>query len=184
MMPSGNAQATILAFGGLYAGGATLLIDDIYVQSAANAFLGNTVVQYIPPTADSTHGNTAWTPDSGSVGYSRVNNVDPANSTTYVKATAVGQVETFGFTIPSGMTGTVNGVKVKATTKQIDAGSPHAISAVVESGGTNYVGSSTKSTSTVNTGVQNLIMTVNPATSSAFTVSDLASCEFGVKLVS
>ena len=184
MTPSGNAQANNLAFGGLYGAGATLLIDDIYVMSAANAFLGNTQCVYIPPTADSSHGNTAWTPDSGTVGYSRVNTLDPYGSTEYVQGTAIGQVETFSYTIPSAMTGNVNGVKVKCTTKQIDAGSPHAISAVVEKSGTNYVDSNTKSTTTTNVGAQNLTMTVNPATSSAFTTSDLASCEFGIKLVS
>ena len=181
--PAGSATANILSFNAIANGPDDF--DDVYVVnptgSAPTSFLGVSQIIYCPPTADSTHGNNAWAPNSGTTEYTQVNGQSESASTTYINATAVGAASTFGITLPA-FNGTIDAVKLKACVKQTDAG-VHTVAAVFETSGTNYVSSNTASVGTNYAGAQS-IMTVNPATSHAFTAADVTTGEIGITVVS
>lgn len=179
--PAASASATVLSLGGLYPG--ILLIDDLIVQNTANAWLGNSVVLYCPPTADSAVGNAGWVPASGT-GTSNVNGESPSTNTGDINATAAGAVSTFAFTLPAGLTGTIFGVGLKASAKFTDASSSHTLAMTYASGGTNHALASAANISSGTYAGIDQVMTVNPATSSAFVVTDITGGEFGVTLVS
>jgi hypothetical protein len=183
LQQSANAYANILSFGGLFPG--TLYIDDAYVTNPTGAaptgFLGESKIIYAPPTADSTHGNTGWIPNTGTTEYTQVDGYSPSGNTNYIATGTPGAKSTFSFALPT-FTGTIDAVQLCASVEKTDVGS-HTVAAAFESGGTTYVSPNAVSVTSSYSGALS-IMTTNPATSSAFLAADVTGNEFGIALVS
>jgi hypothetical protein len=158
------------------------LICDLYVASTT----GGTVTDFIGPqrvdarffTADGALSD--WTRSTGSTNYGLVDD-NPANDDTdYLSSSTVGHQFTVK-TTSLGYTPTViNGVQLVATAKKSDAGTL-GLKRLMRTGGTNYT-ATLDSVDLTYTGITEVLET-NPATSSAFTQSDIETdCEWGLEV--
>lgn len=183
-----NAYANRIVLGG-DAGGSNgspeLRRDDFYVcdgtGSVNNDFLGDVRIQSIFPTA--TGNSTQWTrggTDSGN-DWSQVDDADPTEDTDYIYTSTTSNKDTFVFGNLTPTTGTVKGVQHLVYARKDDAGT-RQIAAVYRPSSTDYDGA----TQTIGDSYTYYaeIKETSPATSSAWTISEVNGAEFGVKLVS
>lgn len=145
--------------------------------SVANNFLGQVRVACLRPTEAGNY--SQWTPNAG-VNFSGVDEVLLDSDTTFNMSATANQIDTFRMTdcpIPSG---SVYGVQHVLGAKQ-DGGAARRVSSVQRSASVDYVG-----TSQALSGSYSFLLdpkTVNPATSAAYTVSEVNALEAGYKLV-
>lgn len=163
---------------------ATTVMDDIYVLNTAgsaprNTFLGPCRVETLMPDADGA--STAWTPNSGSAHFSRVNEISgtyPDGDTSYVSTAAVGNRDTYSAdNLVS--TGTVFGLNVNLYARKDDVAT-REICPVVRQGGVNYDGT-TVAMSTTYANYQQLYE--QDPTAADWTAANVNADEFGVKVV-
>lgn len=132
----------------LNAGGTTgnTDFDDIYVldgtgSAPRNDYLGDVRVETLYPNSDPGN-NAQWTPNSGSVHYTRVNESSgtfPDGDTTYVSNAVAGQRDSYGVGSLSVSSGSVFGLQTNLYARKDDAGT-RQIADVIRQGGTNYDG--------------------------------------------
>jgi hypothetical protein len=158
-------------------------LDDVYVLNSSgsvnNTFLGECRILTSLPTADSAT-NKAWTPDSGTAHFSRVNEISPDDDTSYVYSATAGQLDTYTFASVS-PTGAVAGVATTLCARKDDVGS-RTISAEYRGGGSNYTGSKSFSPTSSYLMFQQIYET-DPATGLAWTAGGINAGEFGVNCV-
>ena len=156
------------AFGGY------VYIDDVYITTGE--FLGPIKIYSFLPTSNGTH--TDFTPLSGS-NYENVDEAAPDDDTSYNTADAVGEKDTYNFTV-SGVTGNIKGVGVRTFQSKVGT-LGITTKAITRVNSTDYQGDKTDSPAE-GYGVYHDYFSVNPDTSNPWTVSDVTSAEFGVEV--
>lgn len=159
--------------------------DDVYVFSTGgstnNGFVGDVRVETLYPTADGNY--SAWTPNSGSTHFNRVNEASgtyPDDDTTYNSDATPGDRDSYAFGNLSPATGTVLAVQYNVYARKDDAGT-RTVCAFARISGTDYDGSSLNVTSSY--GDLTEILEASPASAVAWTFSEINGAEFGVKVV-
>lgn len=162
-----------------------LFYDDLYLldtsASPNNDYLGDCHVETLFPNADGDHSD--WTPDTGIVHFSRVNEKTgtfPDGDTSYVKASTVGNKDTWEYDDLTITSGTVFGLQTNLYIRKYDTNLRQA-RALARPTTTDYHGS----THTVASGYVDFtdIFDTNPETAVAWTVSDVNAGEWGVEVV-
>jgi hypothetical protein len=154
-------------------------VDDVYILDTTgtlnNDFLGDVRVQTLLPNADGTY--SQLTPSTGTTHNTLVNEAAP-NTTTYVSSSTPGQKDSYQFDDLAANTANVYGVEITNYSHK-DAAGPAGFSNLVRVGGTDYLSTSQPlATSWV---PNRDILDANPATSAAWTASDVNNAEFGVQ---
>jgi len=178
---NGGTATTIdrLLLGTQYNG--ALASDDFYLCNSSgstnNTFLGDVRVQTLLPTAAGA--STQLTPTGVANNWDNVNDA-PYNSATYNSSSTSGQRDTYAMGDLLAGTGTVFAVQDTIIAAKSDAGAA-SIKAAVKSGATVYydaamnLGTSQSSSSAVRE--------TDPATSAAWTATNVNSVEFGAEIV-
>lgn len=162
-------------------GTATAAYDDLYIldtsgSAPTNDFLGDCRVQAIFP---STAGNSAqWTPLS-STNVSNVDETTPDGDTSYNSSSTANQIDSFNYTDLTPSSATVYGVQYCLYARKDDAGT-RTIAPLARIGSTDYPSATTHNLST-SYAYYLQIHEQSPATSSAWTVSEINGAEFGYK---
>lgn len=149
-------------------------IDDLYITTGE--FLGPVKIYSFLPTSNGTH--TDFTPLSGS-NYENVDEASPDDDTSYNTGDDLGEKDTYNLTV-SGVTGIIKGVGVRYLASKT---SPLAIQtkAITRVSSTDYQGSKEESIAE-GYSIYHDYWSVNPNTSSPWTVSDVTSAEFGIEI--
>ena len=154
--------------------------DNFYVCDATgsspyNTFLGEVRIETVTPNGAGT--DTQFTPSTGA-NYTTVDEL-PYSSVDYIYATASGTRDTYTMSnVPSGYN--VLAVQSNVIAKKTDAGGT-AVRPAIISGGSLYYGSSVALTPT-DTTISD-IRTIDPATSTTWTISGVNNIEAGVEVV-
>lgn len=178
---SGSAGWDSLVFGNVEMGAdRSFDFDDLYVCDGSggveDTFLGDhRVVCVVASSGNGT--NTDWTCSTGSDHGALVDESTP-NTTDYNFSGTSGQRDTYNFAAV-GVTGTVKALQHVNYIKAQVAGVRY-VGEVARIGGTNY--DATGQSVGADWTYQRLIQRVSPATSSAWTVSEIDGAEFGVKV--
>jgi hypothetical protein len=158
-----------------------VLIDDHYVCDTTGAvnndFLGDVRVETLRPSGAGT--TTDWTPSAGS-NYQNVDDTTPNGDTDYNKSKTAGAIDTYAMGDLATASGTVYGVQYLEYVRKDNAGSRTA-APVARIGGTDYAGT-TQSVGDTYAYLREVKET-SPATSSAWTVSEINGMEYGIKEV-
>lgn len=154
--------------------------DDVYVNdglgSVNNSWLGDMRVQYSVPTgAGSTTGLTASTGSN----WQTVDEAPPS-ATDYSGSPTSGARDTYAMNDLVSGTASIAAVRACTFWHKSDAGAA-SMKQAMRIGGTVYYNSSVALPSSM--GPNNTIMETSPATSSAFTVSEVNALEFGAEVV-
>lgn len=156
-------------------------VDDIYIcddtGDVANDFLGDIRVDLLLP--DGAGSNTDWTPSTGS-NYQCVDEVGPDGDTTYVATTVSGHYDTYSFGNLSAVSGIVYGLQTLAYARKPDGGNLF-LRNVLRPASTNYDGDILHALSETYT-YSFEVFPNNPETASGWTISEINSSEFGIKL--
>lgn len=181
---AGNASvdAVRLNGGSVNQNATTWYIDDLYIcdtsGSTNNDFLGDVRVEAILPNGDGTTSNLVGS-DGNSVNNSLlVDEAAPNGDTDYVESSTVNDKDTYAYGNLTSTSGTVFGVQVLPYARKTDAGTRSIVSVARVSA--TEVDSATK---TLSTSYQYLpdIRETKPG-GGAWTISDVNSAEFGVKV--
>ncbi len=163
----------------------SLYLDDMYLLDGTgttnNDFITNSsscTIKPLLPVADASR--TAWTPNSGSIHYSRVNNMPPDGDTTYVSTATSGAVDTYSFNpLDSIMAGPILGLR-RTAIGRTTTGAAVDLRHVAGSGAT--VTDSTRFQPGITYSGCTVYDNVNPTTGSGWTLAGINSLEAGVKL--
>lgn len=154
------------------------LFDDLYICDDAgtvnNDFFGDVRIDVVTPNADGTY--SAFTPDTGTVHYSRVNEL-VADQLSNVASATVGAKDSYQFTDLTSVVGAIRGVQIVDAALKDDAGT-RSIAHLVKSGATE-VQSAAMPLST-DRKLYTTIHETDPATSAAWTQSGINAAEFGI----
>ena len=160
--------------------------DDWYIcdgsGSVNNDFLGDIQIRCILPQTDAVGGigsSAQFALSTGSDQGALVDEAEPNGDTDYVYDTTAGHAVTFNYPAV-GINGTVKGLTVLPYLKKTDAGA-RQVTTVARVSGTTYDAGSSISPET-NYVCQPQIWERSPATNSAWTVSEIDSAEFGLKI--
>lgn len=162
----------------------TVNIDDFYVCDATmgggtiptNTFLGDCRSARMTPTTDYA---VTWTPLSGTDNYAMVDETQFNGDTTYNYTANIGDQDLFGIGSLSSVIARIVAVQVTVASRQDGAGSSE-ISAVLNIGGTDYVGAGR--VQSTNYQFQSTIWYDNPDTVTSWTLSDVNNLKIGYKL--
>ena len=149
--------------------------DDVWVTDSA--YLGDCRVEALLPTGAGA--TTAWTPSAGS-NYQNVDDATPNGDTDYNKSKTAGQTDTYAMSDLATTGGTVYGVQYHEYVRKDSAGS-RTVAPVARIGGADYAGT-TRSALDSYTYIDEIRET-SPATSAAWTISEVNAMEFGLKVV-
>ncbi len=181
-----NASANIIRIGqGVGTQNAGLLVtdvDDLYIcdgtGSQNNDFLGDVRNEALLPTAA---GNYAqWTPSAGS-NFQNVDDATPNGDTDYNESSTTGQKDSFAFSDLASSNGSIAGVTVHCYAEKTDAG-PRSIRFFIRSGGVDYFSPNFALTTAYL--YYSYTWETNPATSSAWLISEVNAIECGYDVVS
>lgn len=156
-------------------------LDDLYVVDTSggvnNDFLGDCRVDAYMPTSEGSL--QQWTPVPAGVHYTTVDE-NPNNDSDYVETATSGNVELFGYTDLANVPLAIFGVQLNTAIRKTDAGARN-FNGAAKVGGTTYFGPNIP----INDSViyRPTIWDKNPATSAAWTRTEIDNAEFGVKLV-
>lgn len=152
--------------------------DDFYVANVdgngVQDFLGPALVSYHIPESDST---VAWTPNSGSTNYSRVNEAPPDGDTSYVETSTSNAEDLYGI---SDLDDNYEVYAVQANYHAV--GSSSSFDPIVRHGSTTDAGSTVETGSDYSCGIQ--VWEKNPVTNNPWTANQFNSATFGVRQVS
>jgi hypothetical protein len=162
----------------------TVNIDDFYVCDAAmgggtiptNTFLGDCRSARLNPTSDFA---VAWTPLSGSVNYAMVDETQFDGDTTYNYTATLNDQDLFATNSLSSVIARIVAVQVTIASRQDGAGSSE-ISAVLNIGGTDYVGAGRVQSTGYQ--FQSTIWYDDPDTATSWTLSGVNNLKIGYKL--
>lgn len=160
-------------------GASVFYIDDLYILNGAgsspwNAFLGDRRVVALTPNGAG--GLTQLTSSSGSTNYQNVDET-PANTTDYNSGATTGLTDTYTYTDLAASVTSVSAVQFVPYARKTDVDTLY-LKAVARLSGTNHTGSS-RALSTGYTYLKSTIWQTNPATSAAWTPSEVNAAEFG-----
>lgn len=162
-------------------GTATASYDDLYIldtsgSAPTNDFLGDCRVEAIFPTGA---GNYAqWTPLS-STNVSNVDETTPDGDTTYNSSSTANQIDSFAYGNLTPSSATVYGLQYALYARKDDAGT-RTIAPLARISSTDYASATTHNLST-SYAYYLQIKEQSPASSSAWTVSEINGAEFGYK---
>jgi hypothetical protein len=160
-------------------GGTATAYDDLYItwdNASTISFYDDVLIEAISPNGDGNY--SQWTPTTGS-NWETVDE-QPASTTDYNSTDVVNEIDTFTFPDLT-FTGTVKGVQFVCMAKKSDV-EIRAIQGVCRIGSTDYLSDNIEYLSTTNS-FYRFVWAMNPATSAAWTNSEVNSAEFGYKLV-
>ena len=163
---------------GGYSGGPTVSFDDFYIADTSgtqnNAFLGDIEVRALAPNGNGTYSQFAGSDGNSVDNYAIINNT---TYTDYVESSTVGQKDSYQLA-------DLSGVNVKAVQSVVRGAQASGGMAAVRPflrigttdypGTTQYLGQQTISTN---------IFETNPATSAAWTQTDVNGTELGIEVV-
>ncbi len=160
---------------------ATYLFDDIYVcdgtGGAYNDFLGDCRIATQRPSADGY--SSQWTPNTGT-NFSRVNETTENGDTSYVSTNTATNIDSYTMSALPTTPTSILAVQANAVAKN-DAGS-HTFQINTRISSTNYTSSTF--TLTGSYAIYSQLQTASPATSSAWTNSEVTNYEIGLNLIS
>jgi hypothetical protein len=166
---------------GPWLAGDAAVYDDIYMLDASTSpnddFLGPVSIVVLRPSGPGS--STQWTSNGGPNWAAADDSQD--DDLTFVAATTAGSVDLYAMTDPPASSGTVYAVQHLIRARQ-DSGAQRTIQPALKIGSNTYFGSSINTGSGWVTYAQ--ILDQSPATSSPWTLSELASIEAGIKLLS
>ena len=139
-----------------------------------NDFLGDCRVESL--ASSGAGAETQWTPLSGS-NYANAQTAD--GDTSYNKSNTVGQVDTYAMDDLSSVTGVIYGVQYLLYARKDNAGS-RTVAPVARIGGTDYAGADENLGTSYAYAPE--IKEKSPATSAAWTISEVNAMEYGVKV--
>lgn len=161
---------------------AVLFFDDMYVLDTSgtsnNTYLGDVTVYTEVPTTDTTE--ASFSPSTGTDHFAMVDDAaDIDDDSTYVENATLGATDRYT-SAALGVTGTVHGVQISTTSRKTDT-KARGFKASIKSGATEKedTGEHTLTASYI---VYRDIYEVDPNTSSAWTVTNVDSLEFGFKI--
>jgi hypothetical protein len=152
--------------------------------SHSNGFpVGRMKVQALYPAADGTY--TAWTPNSGTMHYNRVNQAQADDDTTYNAAITSGDKDSYGIGALPGSPAHIHGVVVTAIVRKDDVDSKN-LQVFTKSGSTETFGSTISVplgylSSTTN-GTAAILHGDDPNTSAEWSQTNVNALEVGVKV--
>lgn len=157
--------------------------DDIYVLDNTgtqnNDLLGDSRIETLYPNGA---GNYAQlTANGAGTNYGCVNEHPADDDTTYVSGNSVGNIDSYAFSDPTGTISTVFAVQANMRARKDNAGT-RTIARLTRQSATDYVGSDFALTTSYQ--LFRDIMENNPATSAAWTSSDITGIEAGIKVTS
>ena len=180
---AGNASSDGITFLGSAVNG--LWLKDIYINDNSggvdDTFWGPVTVATLTPSADGGGGGGGtndWTPLS-STNVSNVDDATPDDDTTYNATSTNGDIDTYTMTNTGYASGTVKGVEWVADVRRTDSSATARVAPVYRISSTNYVRTDIVPTTTYR--LQPQVDRLSPATSSAWTVSELDGIEVGYK---
>lgn len=160
-------------------GNAAVYLKDIYINDNSggvdDTFWGPITVMTTQPIGA---GISSWTPSAGS-NYQNVDDATTDGDSTYNETSTNGHVDTYAMSNSTYSAGTIKGVEWAAEHKRTEASASARLAPVLRIGGTDYVGSDFQPRMTYRFSTQRY--RVNPATSSAWTFSDIDGMEAGIK---
>lgn len=158
-----------------------LYYDDLYGCDASgsvnNDFLGMGRVQTLLPSGAGT--DTDLTPNPGAPNYDNVNDI-PYSTVDYNYSTTPGDRDTYAMSDLSASTATVAGIQTVIIAQSTDASAQ--VKAALRSGGSVYYDASVVLNATA-TDASIVVRETDPATSAAWTVSNVNALEAGVEIV-
>ena len=105
-------------------GGTNFYIDDFYIWNTSGAynndFIGDKKVATLMPNADTSVAD--WTPDSGSDGYARIDEIGPDGDTSYIGTDTPGDESEFDYEAMPAEAIAINAVMALPAAKKTDAG--------------------------------------------------------------
>lgn len=150
-------------------------LDDMYIYWGGSSFQGDCRVVTTLPTSDDT--GQQWTKSTGATNFGTVDEATENGDTDYVSDATSNHRDAYG--MPAlGITGTVQGVLVRAVARKDDAGARNA-SVGHRIGGTDYDGTSTALAATY--GLISGLSVVSPATAAAWSVSGVDAALLMIK---
>lgn len=157
-------------------------MDDIYACNAAgsvhNTFLGDCSVQTLLPSGDGNYSQWVGS-DGNSVNNSLLVDEPTLNTTDYVESGTSGNKDSYAFADLSGTPSAVLGVATRMYAAKSDSGTQLARQ-IVRLSGTDYAEAADTALSTGYKSYGRL-MELNPATSAAWSVSEVNGAEFGIE---
>lgn len=177
---SGTAGIDRVWFGGYSS--VTAPCDDIYVMdtlgTSMNNFIGDCRINTLVPVSDAA---AAFTRSTGASNWSCVDEMRTNSDTDYVQSATVGHIDRYGYSDLAAAVATVYGVQAVTWARKTDA-TARTMRNLVESSGTTSTGASYA----LLTGYAPYatILTVDPATSTAWTPSGVNSVTAGFEVVS
>ncbi len=174
------STANVIRFNGPL--NAAYFIDDIYIcdgtgSAPYNDFLGDCRIGTQRPNGAGY--STQWTPDS-STNFSRVNETTENGDTSYVTANSAALIDSYTMAALPTTPASVLAVQANAVAKN-DAGS-HTFQINTRISGVNYTSSTF--TLTASYAIYSQLQTASPATSVAWTPTEVANYEIGLNLIS
>jgi hypothetical protein len=155
-------------------------LEDVYIcdgdGSRNNDFLGD--IRIAAGFADAAGTFSQFTPTSG-VNYTCIDETTPNDDTDYVATSGVGNIDTYNFAALPVASGTILGIQMLPYARKDDAGS-RSISNIIYYNSTAYSGAA-QSVGDIYSYYPEIFET-NPDTSDNWTVPEVNSAEFGVKL--
>ena len=154
--------------------------DDVAVGDDQGSFNtsspGDVAVEAIHPTGAGA--TTAWTPSAGT-NWQNVDDALPDDDATYNKSNTVGQTDMYAMADLAEATGLIKAVQYVQYARKDNAGT-RLIAPVVRIGGADYAGSDIELGATYDHFTQ--LKEVSPATSAAWTISEINAMEYGIKV--
>jgi hypothetical protein len=152
----------------------------MYIATGADAkFYGDSRMDALFPTAMGSYAQFAGSDGNNVDNFALVDDPTINGDTDYVWSGTVGQQETYRFGTLPYSAGTISGVQHVVTAKKSDAGD-RKLRFICRIGTTDYQGGT--ATLTDSYLCHRYIWEINPATSAAWTPSEIAAAEFGYKL--
>lgn len=181
---TGNATANEIALGQFTAvSGVSMYYDDLYICDGAgstnNAFLGDCRVDCYLPTGNGS--NSAFTNNSGNStnNYSHVNEASQDGDTSYVADLTVNDIDSYAITGLTHTPSSIFGLQTNIIARTDDAGA-RSICPLLYRSATAYAGTSVALGTSYQDKLQ--IYEQDPATSAAWTKTNLNATEFGLKV--
>lgn len=158
--------------------------DDLYIAdttgSILNDFIGDARVVALTPNGNGNSSQLVGSDGNSTNNYQLVDESPPNDDTDYVESSTAGDKDTYTFSDLSQANGTIYGVQININAKKTDAGS-RSIASVARLSGTESDGPTT----TLTTSYKDIrdVRETDPS-SAQWTITNVNSAEFGVKIVS
>jgi hypothetical protein len=154
--------------------------DDLYfldIDGDTTGPLGECRIEALYPTGAGAH--TAWTNTGGASNWQSAGNATPDGDTTYVSTATVNNVDSYVTSDLTSTPNTIHGVQVNLWSRK-DNASPRSVEAALVIAGTTYTGGDKSLLSSYSD--QTTVFRKSPATSAAWTATEVNGMEVGVKL--